>query len=113
MHLSKCSSTSLLISLKSFIMWSVIDMQMEENKRQWRRREDKRKKTSKDQEGETYLLLFNSDQLLLEVVNEGSHSFVFSVMVHGHQRRERVNGEGDSNDLTFLESKNIFTEDQK
>ena len=40
-----------------------------------------------------YLLLFKSEQLLLEVVSEDSHSLVLSVMFHGHQRwrrRERM-----------------------
>ena len=37
----------------------------------------------------------------------------YSVLWSMDIKEGRVNGEGDSNDLTFLESKNIFTEDQK
>ena len=39
-----------------------------------------------------YLLLFKSEQLLLEVVSEDSHSLVLSVMFHGHQRWEEEGG---------------------
>ena len=64
-------------------------MHIKENRRQWKESRDKRKKEEKNKKGETYLLLLKSDQLLLEVVNEGFHSLVFSVMFHGYQRGRR------------------------
>ena len=47
-------SASLLIAVKPFIMWSVIDMQMEENKRQWKGGERRNNKKKKDIEKEKH-----------------------------------------------------------
>ena len=60
-----------------------------DNGRGKKEKEDKRKEKKRCREGETYLLLLKSDQLLLEVINEGSHSFVFSMRFRGHQRGRR------------------------
>ena len=82
MHLSKCSSTSLLITLKSFIMWSMIDIQIDESRRQWKRKEEKR---SKEQEAETYLWL-------LKIVQLSMRALTACVMFHGHQRAKDGGG---------------------